>query len=100
MDWNNLGLAIFLLVIILVVLIILSDLLPPKKLFMSQNHNSIYFYGLPLLGIFTNYDELPYVSWGYFFGLSIGIGLMTFVVQVIMNQVTGFVNNLDHNKED
>ena len=100
MDWNNLGLAILLYVTIIFLVVVLDELLPPKKLFMSGNHNNIYFFGVPLLGILTNYDDLPFVSWGYFIGLSIGVGLMTFIVHVIMNQVTGFVNNLDHNKED
>ena len=100
MDWDNLGLAVLLIVTIIGVIAILEEALPQKKLFMSENHSAIYYLGVPLLGTFTNYNELPYVSWGYFFGLSIGIGFMTFVIVVIMNQVTGFINNLDHNKED
>ncbi len=65
-----------------------------------MNHNRIYWYGVPLLGFLTNYDDISYESWGYFIGLSIGVGFMTFIISTLMNQVTGFVNNLDHNKED
>jgi len=53
-----------------------------------------------LLAFLTNYDDISYESWGYFIGLSIGVGFMTFIISTLMNQVTGFVNNLDHNKED
>jgi len=100
MDWENLLLAVLLFVCIIIVLGVLDELIPPKKLFMSQAHNGLYFWGLPLIAIFNNYDVLSDVSWGYFIGLSIGVGFITFFVLAIMNQITGFVSNLEHNKDD
>mgnify|MGYP006182455203 CR=1 FL=1 len=99
MDWENLLLAFLLLLSSTVVAGILAENIPPKKMFMSDNHNRIYWYGIPLMAVLNNYDELTYVSWGYFIGLSIGVGMMTFFIVVVMNQVTGFVMNLDHNKK-
>ena len=100
MNWVNLLLAFLFFWCSSGVTVALMFAITPNKSFMTKNHIRIYWYGVPLLGILTNYDDLPFVSWGYFIGLSIGVGLMTFIVHVIMNQVTGFVNNLDHNKED